>query len=33
MCPWEISGKDEEIVHCHSKKDENDRSKAEKYRT
>jgi hypothetical protein len=32
MCPLEISGKGEEIAHYHSKKDENDHSKAEKYR-
>ena len=30
MYSWEISGKDEEIVHCHSEEDENDHSKAEK---
>jgi hypothetical protein len=30
MCPWEISGKDEEIVHYRSEEDENDHSRAEK---
>jgi hypothetical protein len=30
MCPWEISGKDEEIVLYHSEEDESDHSKAEK---
>jgi hypothetical protein len=33
MCPCEISGEDEDIAHYHSKEDENDHSKAEKYRT
>jgi hypothetical protein len=33
MCPWEISGADEEIVHYHSEVDESDHSKAEKCST
>lgn len=30
MCPWAISGRDEEIVHGHSGEDENTHSKAER---